>query len=171
MQNYKYEIRHETEYLLRMRNYIMTNYRSAGESGPFLLKIPTSDLLEMLTQKCFLIITRLSLSTWNLDELSTHTRHPEQKGTCNLYLIGAIIDLLLHLTEYFYSHVYCISNIASMSMIKGRRGFPCFCHLNRSSVSFLCVPFTFSLTCTTYKPETTMLSLVLGFCNIILQAG
>lgn len=52
MRNYKYKIRHETEYLLRMRNYIMTNYRSAGELGLFLLEIPTSDLLEMLTQKC-----------------------------------------------------------------------------------------------------------------------
>lgn len=43
MRNYKYKIRHETEYLLRMRNYIVTNYRSAEELGPFLLKIPPSD--------------------------------------------------------------------------------------------------------------------------------
>lgn len=115
-QNYKYKIRHETEYLLRMRNYIMTNYRSAGESGPFLLKLPTSDLLEMLTQKCLLIITRLSLSTWNLGKLGTHTSYPEQKGTCNLDLISISIYLLLHLTENLYSCVYCTSNVVSTLM-------------------------------------------------------
>lgn len=86
MQNYKYKIRHETEYLLRMRNSIMTNYRSAGELGPFLPNIPPSDLLEMLTQKCLLIITRLRLPTWSLatQALTPTTLHRKGPATYTL---------------------------------------------------------------------------------------
>lgn len=47
MQIYKYKIRHESEYLLKMRKQIMTNYRSTRELSPFLLRFH-----QAIYQKC-----------------------------------------------------------------------------------------------------------------------
>lgn len=137
MQNYKYKIRHETEYLLRMRNSIMTNYRSAGELGPFLPNIPPSDLLEMLTQKCLLIITRLRLPTWSLSNPGPHTNHPAQEGAFHLHLISATLDLLLHLSEYLYHVCYTSSIVGMWAENKRPRGFSHLCHLDQPSASSL----------------------------------
>lgn len=46
MQTYKYKRRNESEYLLRMRKQIMTDYRNAEELGPFLLRS------QVIYQKC-----------------------------------------------------------------------------------------------------------------------
>lgn len=106
MQIYKYKIRHESEYLLRMRKEIMTDYRSAGELGPFLLRS-----LQAIYQKCWHrnvsdcnTILSPHLEPFTNSQQFRHSWAPAREGTCSLRFIGFMVYLLLHLTKCFYNY-------------------------------------------------------------------